>query len=363
VTVPITLQAVADAANVSVSTASRALRGHPAISDESTARIRQVAQSLNYRPLRKRKTAIYESSIHGLAGKRLAVVSLGMDRSLLSLPAVADAISGTEEAVSSCGAHLQLLNVPDLNQTLNPHVNLELDGVFLVGAMQGRHVADSSSAFIRKLINLPRVWLLGRPEGCSGDSVGANDVLLGSMAANFLADHGHRQVAFVGPKPDHVLMMRREDGFCTQGFRRGLTIQRFVEAPADGWSLPLKPPLTTESVQTLIDRLLSTKPRPTALFAATDSVAAMCYRALAVRGMRAGDDISVISGNNDQSLIQCLYPHLTTFDIHARQLGRLAVEQLRRRICLSNQLPETELTIAPTLVAGESVACLERTKV
>ena len=33
---PVTLQMVAEAANVSVSTASRALRGHAAISEEST---------------------------------------------------------------------------------------------------------------------------------------------------------------------------------------------------------------------------------------------------------------------------------------------------------------------------------------
>jgi LacI family transcriptional regulator len=361
---PITLQTVADAANVSVSTASRALRGHSAISEESTARVRQVAQSLNYRPLRKRRTARLEAPLagSGLAGKRLAVVSLGMDRSLLLLPAVAEAISGAEEAVSARGAQLQLLHVPDLNQSLTAHANLELDGVFLVGAMQGRHVADSSSAFVRKLMSLPRVWLLGRPDGCSGDAVGVNDFRLGAMAADYLAEHGHQQVAFVGPKPDHVLMMRREDGFCAQGFRRGLTIQRYVEAPAEGWSLPLKPPSTIDSVQTLIDRLLDASPRPTALFAATDSVAAMCYRALAVRGMRVGQDISVISGNNDETLIQCLYPQLTTFDIHALQLGRLAVPQLASRLLSKLDLPHIELSLEPTLVQGESVASLALTE-
>jgi len=353
---PVTLQVVAEVANVSVSTASRALRGHAAISEESTARVRAVAKSLNYRPLRKRRLTSPAKPSALLQGKRLAVVTLGMDHSLISLPAVADTISGVEEAVSAMGAHLQLLNIPELNQGFPAHRELQFDGVFLLGAMQGTHVANSSSVFVQEQSSIPRVWLLGRPSGCTGDSVGTNDVLLGSLAANYLADHGHEYVAFVGPKPDHVLMMRREDGFCTQGKRRGLRIRRFVEAPADGWSLPLKPPLTTQSVQQLIDRLLRTTPRPTALFAASDSVAAMCYRALAVRDMRVGQDISVISGNNDRALIECLYPHLTTFDIHARQLGRIAVEQLQRRIATQGLFPEMELSIAPTLVEGESVA-------
>tara|TARA_R110002049_G_scaffold285698_4_gene466937 strand:+ start:48610 stop:49701 length:1092 start_codon:yes stop_codon:yes gene_type:complete len=357
---PVKLQTVADAANVSVSTASRALRGHPGISQESTARIREVAKSLNYRPLRKRKGPLHSVISPKLINKRLAVVTLGMDRSLVSLPAVSDAISGAEEAVSSEGAHLQLLNVPDLNQVSSTHRELGLDGVLLVGAMQGRHIAESCSPFIQAITKLPRVWLLGRPNGCTGDAVGADDVLLGSRAADYLADHGHRDVAFVGPKPDHVLMMRREDGFCTQGVRRGLQIQRFVEAPAEGWTIPLKPPLTTESVQALIDRMLESKPRPTALFAASDSVAAMCYRALAVRGIQVGKSISMISGNYDQSIIQCLYPHLTTFDIHARQLGRLAVQQLEQRISTPGKFPELDVTVAPTLMEGESVARLAK---
>ena len=186
---PITLQDVANAAEVSVSTASRALRGNTSISDESTARIRGVAESLNYRPLRKRKAATRSGSdsASGLVGKRLAVVTLGMDSSLVSLPAVADAIGGTEEAVSSAGAKLQLLNLPHLNLPPQGGHDLELDGVFLLGAMQGRHIAESSNSQVRKLLRLPRVWLLGRPEGCSGDIVGTNDVQLGSLSADYLA--------------------------------------------------------------------------------------------------------------------------------------------------------------------------------
>lgn len=361
VTHPVTLHDVAKAADVSVSTASRALRGHPAISEERIARIRDVAKSLNYRPLRRRKRPSQQNSSSSLAGKRLAVVTLGMAPSLVSLPAVADAIGGTEEAVSSAAAQLQLLNLPDLDRTPQGGHDLELEGVFLVGALQGRHVAESSSPFIRRLFRLPRVWLLGRPEGCRGDAVGTNDVQLGSLAADYLADRGHSQVAFVGPKPDHVLMMRREDGFSSQGKRRGLQVARFVESPIDGWELPLKPPLATESVQALIDRLLEATPRITALFAASDSVAALCYRALAVRGLKVGEDISVISGNNDASLIQSLYPSLTTFDIHARELGRLAVQQMATRFSSKEALPDTELTLQPVLVEGESVACLDAT--
>ena len=61
-------------------------------------------------------------------------------------------------------------------------------------------------------------------------------------------------------------------------------------------------------------------------------VAALVYRALAVRGLTVGRDIGVISGNNDEALIMGLCPHLTTFDIHPFELGKLAVRQLALRM-------------------------------
>ncbi len=318
--------------------------------------LRSIATSLKYRPLRRRRHAAHGAMRSPLAGKRLAVVTLGMDRSLASLPVVSALINGAEEAVSAAGAHLQLLNVPDLNEAPPSPRSLELDGAFLMGAMQGRYVADSASPWIRKLFNIPHVWLLGRPDGCDGDAVGANDMLVGTLAADYLADHGHRHVAFLSPKPDHVLMMQRENGFIAQGLRRGLQVDRYVEAPAAGWTLPLKPPQTLESVQALVDRLLAARPRPTALFAASDAVAAVVYGALNKRGVRIGEDISVISGNNDRALIAGMHPALTTFDIQAHDIGRVAAEQLARRLSSGRQYPDSVFSIEPRLVEGASVA-------
>lgn len=355
----ITLQTVAEAANVSVSTVSRALRGDPAISEGITEHVRHIATSLKYRPLRRRRrhtTTVPSNS--PLAGKRLAVVTLGMDRSLASLPVVNASINGAEAAVSAAGAHLQLLHVPDLNDTSPSSRSLDFDGAFLMGAMQGRHVADSTSPWVRKLLALPHVWLMGRPEGCDGDAVGANDMVVGTLAADYLADHGHRHVAFLSPKPDHALMMQRENGFIGQGLRRGLKVDRYVESPAEGWSLPIKPPQTLESVQGLVDRLLAANPRPTALLAASDSVAAVVYGALTKRGIRIGEEISVISGNNDRALIAGMHPALTTCDIQAHEIGRVAVEQMTRRLKAGNAGPDSVISLEPVLVAGASVATI-----
>ena len=356
----VTIKTVAEAANCAVSTVSRALRDDPAISDESKQRIRQVAESLNYRRLRRRRTKTEKDAErnNSICDKRLVVITLGMDRSLTSLPVIGETLSGLEDALSGFGLRLQVTHVPNLNEVPSHLDSNRLDGVFLFGAMQGKMLAESANPLLQRLRELPTVWLLGRPVGCWGDSVGSNDVLVGTMAADHLADHGHRHVAFVSPKPDHLLMMNRETGFLSQAQRRGLLVQRCVAPPDSGWTMPLKPPLTIETVQHLVDGILGSKPRPTALFASSDSVAAVVYGALAVRGMRVGDEISVISGNNDWALIAGLHPSLTTFDIHASDIGRLAVHQMESRLRMKEPLPDAELTIEPHLVSRESVQTL-----
>ncbi len=74
-----------------------------------------------------------------------------------------------------------------------------------------------------------------------------------------------------------------------------------------------------------------------------------------MRNLRVGVDISVISGNNDAALIAGLHPRLTTFDIHAEEIGQLAVRQLAMRLAYLGVLPDCELMLVPTLSDGDSV--------
>ena len=116
--------------------------------------------------------------------------------------------------------------------------------------------------------------------------------------------------------------------------------------------------LGTKAVDVLVAQLLEVKPRLTAVFAAADSLAVAVYRSLVDRGLTVGMDISVISTNNDEPLTAGLYPSLTTFNVHAGQIGQMAVRQLVQRIAQSTCCTESELLLEPTLVERESVARL-----
>ena len=350
----VTLREIARVADLSVSTTSRALNGHPAISTDTTSKIQKIAAKLHYKGVKSHKKI---NRANPLFGRQIGVLTLGMHRTLTTLPAVASCLHGVEEALTYSGASVHLAHVPDLKEMPTGLPFDQLDGVMLVGAMQGTLIADSRAPILAELRKLPTIWVLGRPAGCWGDAVVANDYAVGGMAAEHLAQKGHKLLAFVNPKPDHLFFMRREDGFLSAARRLGVEAKSYCESPLGGWSLPLKPPLAVETVQALVDRVLASSPRPTAIFAAADSIAAQVYRALSVRGLQVGRDMSVISANNDQALIAALHPHLTTLDVHAHETGRQAVRHLAMRLMSSskNVSSDVELMVEPTLVEGESV--------
>ena len=352
-----TLRDIAAVAHVSVSTASRALNGNQALNPETIARVRHVAESLRYEQRRSHRRL---DARRCLAKAKIGVMTLGMNRSLLTLPAISQALSGAEQTLADAGATVQWAHVPDVSHPPASLLRDRLDGLIVAGAMQGDLNAAMPRPLVDRLRTLPTVWVLGRPEGCWGDAVTSNDYRTGAMAAEYLSARGHRNLAFVNPKPDHPLFVRRQDGFVAAAHRLGARPQCFCDSPAGGWRLPLEAPRDVELVQSLVDRLIRSRSRPSAIFAAADSVAALVYRALTVRELRVGRDISVISGNNDRALVDGLHPHLTTFDIHAHELGRLAVRQLATRISYPAEVPEAEIMLAPTLIEAESVVSLNQ---
>ena len=200
----------------------------------------------------------------------------------------------------------------------------------------------------------------------------ADDFALGSGAAEQLVASGHRQLAFLNPVPDNLLFARREDGFYSAARRLGAEVRSFCQSPPSGWPLPLQAPASRfDAVQSLIDQLLESTPRPTAVFAAADSVAALAYCILGMRGIRVGHDISVIAGNNTPGLLSIPLPHLATFDIHARKIGALAVRQLAMQIAehsrMRNGASEAQqiscrVVVKPTFIPGESVCELTNSK-
>ncbi len=282
----VTLKEVATKAKLSLSTTSRALNGHPAISEETTARIRRIAGELRYRPVRShRRPAATAKSV--FAGRAIAIASLALDTSIVSMPVISEAFRGAEDALREAGATTHTIHMPDLSQLPGELKPERLDGLVLTGAMVNQFADAANTPAVKQLQRLPSVWVVGEPPGGWGDAVVSDEFLIGKGAAEYLVAKGHRYLAFLNPVPDNLLFARREDGFYATARRLGAEVRSFCKS-SRSWRLPLQAPSAAyDVVETLIDQLLVTNPRPTAVFAAADSIAALAYCAFGIRGVRS----------------------------------------------------------------------------
>jgi len=281
---------------------------------------------------------------------------LGIDRTLASLPAVAEAIHGAEEALAAAGAHPTLIDVPDPTDPPRALRRVRFDGILAKAALQG-DIADAiGSKFRGVLESSAMVWMLGRPGGMSGDAVGPDDVAMGRIAADALVAARHTRLAVVNPKGDHQMFARRQQSFLAAAADAGVIATCFAATRSRPRAFPLEPIMDVVHVQPLVDALLRERPTPTAIFCPADSIAALVYRALASRGVRPGEDVAVVSCNNERGLVAGLWPALTTIDAHLRRVGQLAVEQLTRRITGEFDGAAVDITVTPTLVPEASLA-------
>lgn len=355
---PATVKDVARAANVSIGTVSRVLNGEPNVSDETARRVRKAVAKLDYSPLRRRKTSPDDKP---LQRKSVALLLLGMDRSLVTLPSVASGIHGTEAALSDAGADVLLADLPYLDRLPDTIAHRRVHGIVAKGALQAQLFAKANGEWLERLHDVPTVWLLGRPHGADwGDVVESNDSEVGRLAAEHLLKLGHRQVAILDPKPDHVTLGQRCASFSWHMTQGGAAVENLL-GEASQWTLPLKSVGDVDAVDELVGRLLKLRKKPTAVFVPADCIAAMVYRAIARRGLQIGKDLSLISCNNELPLLTGLYPEVTTIDICAEQIGRQSVDQLIWRLSHPDS-PPVSVSVQPRLVEGMSVAKLRSSK-
>ncbi len=369
-----TILNVARKAKVSSGTVSRVLRRHPSVSAENMRRVQLAVESLKYEP-RHKKASMEDAN--PLERKNILMLFLGEDRSVTTLPVVSSVSQGVQRAVDSAQADLTIVEVPSADHV--PHVmnRKAFDGIIIKGLILEDVTQSFHPDLLARLRATPTVWVIGRADNW-GDVVGSNDVLVGKIAADYLVWHGHRRLAFINPNPTHVMKYsqktqgsnfsedaaavhatatgRRQASFTFFAQQAGAEVQDCLGEPGK-WPFPSPAVNRIEMVQGLVDRLLVQEDPPTAIFAPNDSIGVTVARALAVRGLQAGRDISLISCNNEQPLLMGVHPALATIDIHAEEIGRRAVDQLAWRL-VHRDRPDCEVAIEPTLVEGESVATL-----
>jgi len=165
-----------------------------------------------------------------------------------------------------------------------------------------------------------------------------------SQIAEHLTKLGHKRIGMISGPSTHRSSQER-----INGFRDSLRVRERELFP----DMLVAGDYTFESGAACAELLLSRTPRPTAIFAANDEIAAGVYRTAFLHGLKIPSDITVI-GFDDSPLAPKLCPALTTMHQPARAMGRSAAEKLVAKISKASA-PSTEATaFFPHLIVRES---------
>lgn len=302
----VTLQQVADAAGVSLNTASRAIREDRYVSDDARARVREAAERLHYRPNvlarrmrgdKARLLGIFVNAIGwGVVHELVDHISeearrLDFDLVVFSAANFHDRRRvGTSDLLAGlCDGLLMLL--PNHEDKFLDVLERDRSNCVLIG-------------FAAREIGLPVVLVDNRAGG--------------RAATEHLVALGHRRIAFIHGSHATGQSTERQNGY--------LDALRAAGIDADPALMVLGnfDPVVTRAAAT---SLLDLADPPTAIFTANDGMALNVMEVLRERGLSVPGDVSVV-GFDDMPLASYAQPPLTTLRQPSRELAVRAVHRL-----------------------------------
>jgi LacI family transcriptional regulator len=336
-----TLQKIAEAAGVSVSTVSRVINAAPGIAASTAENVHRAMQAMSYTPTRRRR--VVRAQAANARGRRAAFLILEASTGIT--PAYDHLLRGVSAASNQFQLDLQVGFVDDPVEVIERHKRQRLDGLLLHGNCPATDV-------MRPLFHTPTVWLMGNSRRPAwGDQVMPDNVLVGQLAARYLLGRGHRHALYVGLRSGWSLGVR------------SLAFQAAME-DAGASAIVINPSTAVvgrphnDEVNAVMHRMVrqyhSLQPKPTGLFVAEDWLLRGVYAALTDAGIRPGDDLDIISCNNDRPHLLGLDPMPATIDIRFERIAFHGVERLVCRMQEDETPERLRVLVEPVLVPPTS---------
>jgi LacI family transcriptional regulator len=309
-----TLRDVARQAGVSIGTASKAFNNKGSLSPETRRRVLQAADALNFAP-----NALIRSLQRG-ASHTVGVLTWDIHEDP-TRDITMHLWRGIAEGVAATGRDsLVYSRLPERTRTNLAATFLDgrADGLIL-----GPEVVDRTCLQALAEAAFPTVVLYNRtvPDGIAYVDVD-NEAGVAAAVAH-LAALGHRRIAFWAPYPTFNYADR------AAGYRRGLDESGLPFDPSLCRLNPDQAPTHThEEYLGVLARdaafLFALPDRPTALIVGDDAAALAWLPALAARGVRVPEDLSLVGFDDVARAVAP--PGLTTVRQPAEAVGRRAAE-------------------------------------
>ncbi len=328
-----TIKDIAELAGVSVATVSRVLNYDETLNvqEETKKKVFEAAEQLEYHMKEKKKRR---------RRLKLGVICSYSPEEELEDPFYLAVRIAIEKEIEENGFKRVPLSIED-----NIERFAAVDGIICLGTFS--KTTDLKIDGMQK----PHIYVDASGNRSTGDSILTDIRQSVIQVMEYLWGQGHRRIGFIGGRDLDSDGEEITDSRLTmyQSFlkERGALCESCIKiggyTPRHGYRL--------------MKELLEEEQRPTAVFAANDSLAVGCYRAIQECGLLIPRDISVV-GFNDISMAKYLTPPLTTVHVHMNFMGRRAVQMLAELIQQERRI-NIQVSVSTELIVRDSVGRVE----
>ena len=332
-----TIKDIAKESGYAVSTVSRALNGHPDVSEKAKQRIAQVVAERGFVPNSNARRLKRQQ------GKCIAFLVKGTSNMFFG-----DMLAELQRLAGDAGYDgvVRYLEEPEDEVLLARQLCAELKPrglVFLGGdprnfqrSFQGISTPCVLTTSVDQQLSFPNLSM-----------VGVDDHAAGRLAIDHLIGKGHRRIVIMGGDPNCSGPIQMRLAGCRQSLlEHGIpfTDQTYLQSA-----------FSMDSAYTAMQHYLAEGGRATAVFAMSDTTAVGAVRALLDAGLSVPEDVSVI-GFDGTPLARYYNPRLTTLCQPARQIAQTSIQLLLDSI--QHQRTGQTVLLQAQLEPGRSVRSL-----
>lgn len=335
----VTMRDVARAANVSQSTVSRILSpasssSKVSISEETKERVLAVIMDLGYHP---------NQYARSLRGKKSQMI--GMLIADISNPFYHPMVRAVQDVASQHHYSVMIANSDHLREKevlfCEALLRRPVDGAVIIPY----HLTDDDLQNLIARTGMSISAVGGHIQHPEVDVTFADDARASYESIHWLIEQrGHQRIAMICGGREFPVTVRRSGAFRKAMADAGLPVPDEYVVEVE-WSV--------EGGRNAIDSLLALPEPPTAVFAASDTLAIGALEAALEKNYRVPEDLAII-GFDDIPAASWVRPRLTTVAQHPGEMGSILAKALFQRILGEYSGPSRRYEVPCRLIERES---------
>ena len=328
-----TIYDLAKAAGVSISTVSKALNDSYSISEKTKERIREIADSMGYKP---------NARARSFARRKNGIILFAADLSRgvgFENPHMFEIVTGVDRCLDEKGYSLVLKHVTQETATESVKelmLSEEADGIIIHAG-----VLTKQLAFVLGKEAYPHL-IIGKPDFANTLSwIDVSHEAAGQIAANYLLDKGYRRIVFLmGDAENDQISSRRLDGINIVFEEEELSIETITGIT------------TYEESRKVTEEILKRAQVPEVILCTNNYLAMGCMQSIRMEKRNIPKDIALMTFDN-YPFSMLTEPTLTAIEVDMYEMGTQAARFILQKIKKPNLQTQLFCT-TPVLLERDS---------